>query len=49
MVCESSDVRKYLKKSKFQNFSEFFKVKGAGGLHQNSLEIDLIVVSGRRE
>ena len=27
MVCESSDVRKFLKKSKFQNFSEFFKVK----------------------
>ena len=27
MVCESSDVRKFLKKSKFQNFSELFKVK----------------------
>ena len=27
VVCESSDVRKFLKKSKFQNFSEFFKVK----------------------
>ena len=26
MVCESSDVRKFLKKSKFQNFSELFKV-----------------------
>ena len=26
-VCESSDVRKFLKKSKFQNFSELFKVK----------------------
>ena len=25
--CESSDVRKFLKKSKFQNFSELFKVK----------------------
>ena len=25
MVCESSDVRKFLKKSKFQNFSELFK------------------------
>ena len=24
VVCESSDVRKFLKKSKFQNFSEFF-------------------------
>ena len=24
-----------------------FKVKGAGGLHQNSLEIDLIIVSDR--
>ena len=23
--------------------------KGGGGLHQNSLEIDFIVVSGRRE
>ena len=27
VVCESSDVWKFLKKSKFQNFSEFFKVK----------------------
>ena len=27
MVCESSDVRKFLKKSKFQNFAELFKVK----------------------
>ena len=27
MFCESSDVRKFLKKSKFQNFSELFKVK----------------------
>ena len=27
VVCESSDIRKFLKKSKFQNFSEFFKVK----------------------
>ena len=27
VVCESSDVRKFLKKSKFQNFSELFKVK----------------------
>ena len=27
VVCESSDVRKFLKKSKFQNFSEHFKVK----------------------
>ena len=27
MVCESSDVRKFLKKSKFLNFSELFKVK----------------------
>ena len=27
MVCESSDVRNFLKKSKFQNFSELFKVK----------------------
>ena len=26
-VCESSDVRKFLKKSKLQNFSELFKVK----------------------
>ena len=26
VVCESSDVRKFLKKSKFQNFSELFKV-----------------------
>ena len=24
-------------------------LRGPGGLHQNSLEIDLIVVSGRRE
>ena len=27
VVCESSDVRKFLEKSKFQNFSELFKVK----------------------
>ena len=27
VVCESSDVRKFLKKPKFQNFSELFKVK----------------------
>ena len=27
VVCESSDVRKFLKKSKFQNFLELFKVK----------------------
>ena len=27
VICESSDVRKFLKKSNFQNFSEFFKVK----------------------
>ena len=27
VVCESSDVRKFLKKSKFENFSELFKVK----------------------
>ena len=27
VVCESSDVRKFLKKWKFQNFSELFKVK----------------------
>ena len=27
VVCESSHVRKFLKKSKFQNFSELFKVK----------------------
>ena len=27
VVCESSDVRKFLKKSKLQNFSELFKVK----------------------
>ena len=27
VVCESSDVRKFLKKSKFQNFSELFEVK----------------------
>ena len=27
VVCESSDVRKFLNKSKFQNFSELFKVK----------------------
>ena len=27
MKCESSDVRKFLEKSKFQNFSELFKVK----------------------
>ena len=27
VVCESSDVRKFLKKSKFQNFSEIFTVK----------------------
>ena len=27
VVCGSSDVRKFLKKSKFQNFSELFKVK----------------------
>ena len=27
VVCESLDVRKFLKKSKFQNFSELFKVK----------------------
>ena len=27
VVCESSDVRKFLKKSTIQNFSEFFKVK----------------------
>ena len=27
VVCESSDVRKFLKKSKFQNVSEVFKVK----------------------
>ena len=27
VVCESSDVRKFLKKSKFLNFSELFKVK----------------------
>ena len=27
VVCESSDVRKFLKKSKFQNFSELFKAK----------------------
>ena len=27
MVCESSDVQKFLKKSKFQNFLELFKVK----------------------
>ena len=27
VVCESSDVRKFLKKSKFQNFSELFKVE----------------------
>ena len=27
VVCESSDVRKFLKKSKFQNFSDLFKVK----------------------
>ena len=25
--CESSDVRKFQKKSKFQNFSELFKVE----------------------
>ena len=28
VFCESSDVRTFLKKSKFQNFSELFKVKG---------------------
>ena len=27
VVCKSLDVRKFLKKSKFQNFSELFKVK----------------------
>ena len=27
VVCESSDVRKFLNKSKFQNFSELFKVE----------------------
>ena len=27
VVCESSDVRKFLKKSKFQNFSELFKTR----------------------
>ena len=27
VVCESSDVRKCLKKSKFQNFSELFNFK----------------------
>ena len=27
VVCESSDVRKFLKKSKFLNFSELFKFK----------------------
>ena len=27
VVCESSDVRKFKKKSKFQNFSELLKVK----------------------
>ena len=27
VVCESSDVRKFLKKSKFQNISELFKVE----------------------
>ena len=27
VVCESSDVRKFLKKSKFQTFSELFRVK----------------------
>ena len=27
VVCESLDVRKFLKKSKFLNFSELFKVK----------------------
>ena len=27
VVCESSDVRKFLKKSNFQNFSELFKLK----------------------
>ena len=27
VVCESSDVRKFLKKSKFQNFSELFEVE----------------------
>ena len=27
VVCENSDVRKFLKKSKFQNFSELLKVK----------------------
>ena len=27
VVCESSDVRKFLKKSKFLNFSQLFKVK----------------------
>ena len=27
VVCESSDDRKFLKKSKFQNFAELFKVK----------------------
>ena len=27
VVCDSSDVRKFLKKSKFQNFSELFIVK----------------------
>ena len=31
MVCESSDVRKFLKKSKFLNFSELFKGGGGGG------------------
>ena len=27
VVCEGSDVRKFLKKSKLQNFSELLKVK----------------------
>ena len=27
MVCESSDVRKFLKKSKFQNFQSSLKLK----------------------
>ena len=30
-------------------FRSHVVLRGPGGLHQNSLEIDLIVVSGRRE
>ena len=32
VACESSDVRKFLKKSKFQNFSELFKGGGTMGI-----------------